>query len=244
MARGGDEKSIVSRRDFLVAGGFAAGHLLLGDVPRREVTGGAADDRVRSVAEVRMKSASGGADVWFEPVGLRIEPGDTVRWVVDRGVHTSTAYHPENGDFPRRIPEGAEPWDSGYLTGEGEAHEHTFRREGVYDCLCRPHEAAGMVGRIVVARPDRTSHLDLPGWDGGARERELAPRGDEDAVEPDLPRAARMSFPSVTRILDEGRVFLKNASTVAAECWTERAPRRTQPKRRDLDRMRNAYGRS
>lgn len=158
-----------------------------------------------------MRSASGGANVWFEPVGLRLEPGSTVRWVVDRGVHTSTAYHPEKGDLPLRIPEGAEPWDSGHLAGPGEFHEQTFRREGVYDYFCRPHEAAGMVGRIVVARRDRTSHLELPGWDGGARERELQPRSRDGSGEPDLPRAARTAFPSVSRILEERRVTPERA---------------------------------
>ncbi len=159
-----------------------------------------------------MRTSSGGAEVWFEPVGLRVEPGRTVRWIVDRGVHTSTAYHPGNGDFPRRIPEGARPWDSGHLIGEGEAYERTFRREGVYDYLCRPHEAAGMVGRIVVARADRASHLELPGWDGGVGEKEPAP-GDEDGVDPELPRAARTSFPSVSRIMEEGTVTRARAST-------------------------------
>jgi len=189
-----------------MAGGLAAGRLLLGEAPWRAEADGTEGGRDRSVVKVRMKSASGGADVWFEPVGLRVEPGETVRWTVDRGVHTSTACHPENGEYPLRIPEGADAWDSGYLTGAGDACEHTFRREGVYDYLCRPHEAAGMVGRIVVAREDRTSHLELPGWNGGARERELAPRGDHDAVDPNLPRAARTSFPSVSRILEERTV--------------------------------------
>ena len=202
----------MSRRSFLVAGGLVAGHLLLGEAPSlRGVRG-----RAAAAAEVRMRTASGGADVWFEPVGLRVEPGETVRWVVDRGVHTSTAYHPENGEFPLRMPGAAAAWDSGYLTGAGEAYEHTFRREGVYDYLCRPHEAAGMVGRIVVAREDRTSHLELPGWNGGARERELAPRGGDGSDAPDLPAAARNAFPSVSRVLEEGHVTPARAGPPSA----------------------------
>jgi len=31
--------------------------------------------------------------------------------------------------------------------------EHTFTIPGVYDYLCMPHEAAGMVGRIIVGEP-------------------------------------------------------------------------------------------
>ena len=212
MSERSNGNCIVSRRSFLVAGGLAAGHLLLGELPSMR----GVRNRRGSPVEVRMRTASGGADVWFEPVGLRIEPGETVRWVVDRGVHTSTAYHPENGELPLRVPEGAEPWGSGYLTGSGEAYEHTFRREGVYDYFCRPHEAAGMVGRIVVARENRTSHLELPGWDGGARERELAPRSGGAPDAPDLPRAARDAFPSVSRVLEERRVTPSRAGPPSA----------------------------
>lgn len=56
-----------------------------------------------------------------------------------------------DGDLPRRIPEGARPRDSGCLTDPGTIFEVTLEAEGVYDYFCRPHEAAGMVGRIVVA---------------------------------------------------------------------------------------------
>ena len=63
----------------------------------------------------------------FNPIGLRVAPGTTVRWVVEANVHTATAYHPANGGHPLRIPERAEPWDSGYLRGirggvRGHAH--------------------------------------------------------------------------------------------------------------------------
>lgn len=205
-----DTEAILSRRNFLMAGGLAAGHLLFGEAP--SIRG--VRERRAAPLEVRMRTSSRGADVWFEPVGLRVEPGRTIRWIVDRGVHTSTAYHPDNGDFPHRMPEEAAAWDSGHLTGAGEAYEYTFRREGVYDYFCRPHEAAGMVGRIVVARENRTRQLELPGWDGGSRERELAPRGGDGSDAPDLPRAARKAFPSVTRILDEGRVVPDSVRTV------------------------------
>lgn len=194
----------VSRRRFLAAGGLATGHLLLRY--SSSIRGGSDRGRSGSPVEIRMRLAHQGAVVWFEPVGLRVGPGATVRWVVERGAHTATAYHPDKGDYPLRIPEYAAPWDSGYLTAKGERFEHTFRQEGVYDYFCRPHEAAGMVGRIVVARPDRTDHRELPGWDGGARETELSPRDGEGARSSPLPREARTSFPSVSRILEEGRV--------------------------------------
>lgn len=183
----------ITRREFLLAGGLAAGRLLLsGDGSGREAA--APDD----VVEVRMTTAGNGSGAWFDPVGLRVMPGTAVRWRPARGVHTATAYHPENGGLPLRIPPGADPWDSGYLTDEGDAFTRTFRREGIHDYFCRPHEAAGMVGRIVVARSATTPPGRLP---GGRTE-----RGDRRRGGRRLPDAASGSFPSVSRILREGRV--------------------------------------
>jgi len=104
--------------------------------------------------DVRAIMSSDGARVYFDPVLLRIAPGDTVRWIQVSGYHSVAAYHPTNGDRELRIPDGAQPWDSGVLLGEfparGSTFEHTFTVPGVYDYFCQPHEAAGMVGRIVV----------------------------------------------------------------------------------------------
>ncbi len=61
--------------------------------------------------EVRAVMSKNGADVYFDPVGLRIEPGDTVRWIQVNGYHSVTAYHPANGDRELRIPERPQPWD-------------------------------------------------------------------------------------------------------------------------------------
>jgi len=112
-------------------------------------------------------------------------PGATIRWIVQSNVHTTTAYHPANGDYPQRIPDGADPWDSGYLTEPGASFSVTLTAEGVYDYFCRPHEGAGMVGRIIVGRPAG------PGA--------TAP-GDE------LPPPARQAFPSIEEIMKRTRV--------------------------------------
>ncbi len=93
----------------------------------------------------------------FDPAGLLVQPGDEVVWVNLGDNHSTTAYHPENGK-ELRIPEGAESWDSGIL-GLGDAgltftSTYTFRVEGTYDYFCLPHEFLGMVGRIVVGKPD------------------------------------------------------------------------------------------
>ncbi len=129
-----------------------------------------------------MRSDVAGGDVWFDPVGVAIQPGQTVRWVVRENVHTATAYHPDNAGRPLRIPPAAQPWDSGYLVNPGDAFEIRLTEEGVYDYCCIPHEAAGMVGRIVVGDP-----------------------GASPAPPPDgLPAAVREALPSVEHIVRMG----------------------------------------
>ena len=139
-------------------------------------------------AEIRMRGNADGSDVWFDPVGIHIEPGRAVRWInLDPGnSHTATAYHPANVDRPHRIPQGAEPWSSDYLL-PNETFSVTLTVEGVYDYFCIPHEHAGMVGRIVVGR-----------------------RGDamlqEDAGTQRIPEIAQRALPSVDAILRRGVV--------------------------------------
>jgi plastocyanin len=105
-------------------------------------------------AEIRMQGNADGSHVWFNPVGIHVLPGQTIRWInLDPGnSHTATAYHPRNFDRPLRMPEAAEPWHSDYLL-PNESFSVTLTAEGVYDFYCIPHEHAGMVGRIVVGRP-------------------------------------------------------------------------------------------
>lgn len=106
--------------------------------------------RQTSVHVIRTATTEDGT-YGFDPHLLHVEPVDTVRWVVASGKHTTTAYHPANRDHPRRIPEEAEPWDSGTLTEDGTTtFERTLTVEGVYDCFCMPHEANRMVGTLVV----------------------------------------------------------------------------------------------
>lgn len=101
---------------------------------------------------------------YFDPVGLSVEPGTTVRFEIAAGSHSSTAY-------PDRIPSGATPFDSGVLS-EG-AFEHTFDAPGTYDYYCSPHRSMGMVGRVVVGEP------------GGPAEGSPIPHGD-------VPRSERI----------------------------------------------------
>lgn len=91
---------------------------------------------------------------YFDPIGLAVEPGTTVEWTVASGEHSSTAYED-------RIPEAAQPWDSGVLA-EGETTTVTFEESGTYDYYCTPHQAQGMVGRMVVGDPGGPAEGSMP----------------------------------------------------------------------------------
>ncbi len=152
---------------------------------------------LQEVVIIKMTQSPDGTRVYFDPAGINISPGQKVRWVQESGYHTTTAYHPSNGNHELRIPEGAEPWDSGVLQTQapekGSTFEHTFTQEGVYDYFCRPHEAAGMVGRIVVGRA-----LEGP----GTRPFNYAPEKGWKSVPP----GAQKEFPSVSLIIEKGAV--------------------------------------
>lgn len=116
---------------------------------------------------IEMRGTARGERIWFDPFGLAVAPGTVLRFVNrDPGnSHTATAYHPDNYDRLRRIPDKAAPWDSDFLL-PGESFEVTLSVPGVYDYYCIPHEMAAMVGRIVVGTPAD------PGWEGPAGDRE------------------------------------------------------------------------
>jgi len=71
-----------------------------------------------------------------------VGPGTTVRWVLDRGVHTTTACHPANGDLPRRIPDRARPRSIRRVSLPGDTLQGS--REGK---ATNPGRAEGTPGR-------------------------------------------------------------------------------------------------
>jgi len=99
---------------------------------------------------------------YFEPIGLHIEPGTTVRFEIAAGTHSATAY--EN-----RIPSDASAFDSEVISSGG--FEYTFEKPGTYDYYCIPHKSVGMVGRIVVGSPGGPAE-DSPIPDGDVPESE------------------------------------------------------------------------
>jgi plastocyanin len=148
------------------------------------------------VVEIRMVSDEAGGHVSFDPIGLYIEPGQRVRWINVANVHTVTAYHPSNDNHALRIPEQAEPWDSGYLIEPGASFERRFDVPGVYDYYCAPHEAAGMVGRLVVGHASGPGALPFEYFRADPAKRHWRP----------VPPAARQQLPSVDTILELRRV--------------------------------------
>lgn len=87
-------------------------------------------------------------EFYFEPTGLVIDVGDTVRFELTTPHHNVNAYHPALG-YTQRVPEGTAPYSSPVLAG-GDYWLYTFETEGVHNVMCAPHEFFGMVGSIVV----------------------------------------------------------------------------------------------
>lgn len=98
--------------------------------------------------------------VAFDPEQLTVQQGDTVAWQHAAGEpHNVVAYEEE-------IPEAADYWASGGFDSEsaaregwengvgavqeGQSYVKTFETPGEHGYFCVPHEAAGMVGTIVV----------------------------------------------------------------------------------------------
>ena len=173
----------MTRRALLRAGGPWIAGLLAAPRPARSA----------SVVEIRMRSDARGERVGFDPIGLLIQRGQTVRWIMDSpgNPHTTTAYHPRNGRHSLRIPDGAVPWDSGFLVNVGDRFEVTLTADGVYDYFCLPHEAGGMVGRIVVGRPAGPGARPADYFRGQPGTGDWLP----------VPAAAWRSFPAVEAIL-------------------------------------------
>jgi plastocyanin len=169
----------LTRRHVLRIGGGILAALPLGVAPARGA----------ETVDITMSGNKDGSLVWFEPIGLLIQPGQTVRWTnMDPGnSHTATAYHPDNEAHPLRIPAGARSWNSDYLLPD-QSFSVVLTAPGVYDYFCVPHEHAGMVGRIVVA---------------GEAQQMAAPSSG------DIPEIAEKAFPSVEDIVRMGRVHAR-----------------------------------
>lgn len=87
-------------------------------------------------------------EFYFEPTGLLIQPGQTVKFSASTPHHSISDFHPLHGR-DLRVPDGVPAFSSPVLP-VGSYWLYTFEKEGVYDLFCGPHEYFGMVMRIVV----------------------------------------------------------------------------------------------
>ncbi|MFC7134812.1 MULTISPECIES: cupredoxin domain-containing protein [Salinibaculum] len=147
-------------------------------------------------------------EFYFEPTGLAIEPGDTVRFNLASPHHNVNAYHPAFG-YTQRVPTDAPPYSSPIL-GVGEYWLYTFETEGVHNIMCAPHELFGMVGSIVVGSP--TGPAANPVGE--------APAPSEQSRPPEFTAGLVLSDPAMTpeNIADQGSVS-----------WTDLAPESKRP---------------
>jgi plastocyanin len=104
-----------------------------------------------------------GGEYYFDPVGLFINPGDTVTFEIESGRHSATAYAEGTSSASvTRIPESADAFNSETLNEQGATYQHTFETTGTYDYFCIPHKTLGMVGRIIVGEPGGPAEGSMP----------------------------------------------------------------------------------
>jgi hypothetical protein len=82
-------------------------------------------------------------------------------------------------------------WNSGYLVHPKDHFEIRLTVEGVYDYFCIPHEAAGMVGPIVVGPPAGSGTLPIDYFLGDPKTAHWQP----------VPPAAGIAFPNIEEIM-------------------------------------------
>ncbi len=111
--------------------------------------------------EVEVKMLNKGAEglMVFEPSLVKIEPGDTVKFVAADKSHNAET-------IKGMLPEGAAPF-------AGKMNEDVavkFDKPGVYGVKCMPHYAMGMVALVVVGKPDNLDQARAVPQSGKARQ--------------------------------------------------------------------------
>ncbi|HKU05016.1 MAG TPA: pseudoazurin [Bradyrhizobium sp.] len=112
-------------------------------------------------AEVEVKMLNKGAEglMVFEPALVKVEPGDTVKFVATDKSHNAES-------IKNMLPEGAAPF-------AGKMNENvvvTFDKPGVYGVKCMPHYAMGMVALVVVGKPDNLDQAKAVPQTGKAKQ--------------------------------------------------------------------------
>ena len=154
-------------------------------------------------------------EFFFEPTGLYIDAGDTVRFNYVTPHHSITAYHPGFG-YVQRVPDGVPPFSSPLLP-VGAYHLRTFDHEGVYEMHCAPHEVFGHAMRIVVEEVSGPAAEPLPDLCAQPSEEESSESegegGGEESEGPELRLPAFTAYTVLTdsaldpeRIVEQGSV--------------------------------------
>jgi pseudoazurin len=98
-----------------------------------------------NAAEIEVKMLNKGPDgglMVFEPAFVKIEPGDSIKFVsTDKGHNAET--------IKGMLPDGA----SAFASKLGEDVVVKFEQPGVYGIKCAPHYGMGMVALIVAGTP-------------------------------------------------------------------------------------------
>jgi plastocyanin len=138
--------------------GLAIGGLALAAAPTLAACGGAATTgggaAVAKPAAVQASAATTiemGDQNKFTPDSITVKKGTTVTWK-----NTGSMPHNVVNDATIAIdkahakaPSGTKPFTSPMLMGGG-VWSHTFETPGEYVYFCQPHEALGMVAKVIV----------------------------------------------------------------------------------------------
>ena len=100
--------------------------------------------------EVKMLTRGAAGSMVYEPDYLRIEPGDSVRFIASQSGHNAAS-------VPGLLPVGA-PEFKGKINQQ---IEQVFDIPGLYGIQCTPHLAMGMVMLIQVG-PPAAQPVDIP----------------------------------------------------------------------------------
>lgn len=112
---------------------------------------------VANAAEVEVKMLNKGTEgvMVFEPALVKINPGDTVKFLASDKGHNVEA-------VDGMVPEGGQK----FVGKINEELTITFDKPGVYGYKCKPHYGMGMVGMIVVGdatNADQAKEAKHPG---------------------------------------------------------------------------------
>lgn len=102
-----------------------------------------ASTAVAEVHEVKMLNRGASGAMVYEPDFLRLQPGDSVRFVPTHNSHNAAS-------IDGLLPAGAEPFKSKL----NQPLEVRFDVPGFYGIQCSPHVSMGMVMAIQVGEPD------------------------------------------------------------------------------------------